>query len=128
MGINKKYLIAFFIFLIIEVIIALFIRDNIIRPYVGDILVVILLYTFIKSFVKKPIKFLPLYIFIFSVMVEILQYFNVVKILNVQDNKVLSTIIGATFDIKDILCYLIGCIILMVWEVLQSRFFSKNSI
>ncbi|AUG57571.1 ribosomal maturation YjgA family protein [Acetivibrio saccincola] len=117
MGINKRYLAAFFIFLTIEIIIALFIRDNIIRPYVGDILVVILLYTFIKSFIRKPIKFLPLYIFIFSVMVEILQYLNIVEILNIQGNKVLSTIVGATFDIKDIFCYLVGCIILIIWEV-----------
>ncbi|NLI57081.1 MAG: DUF2809 domain-containing protein [Clostridium sp.] len=117
MGINKRYLAAFFTFLTIEIIIALFIRDNIIRPYVGDILVVILLYTFIKSFIKKPIKFLPLYIFIFSVMVEILQYINIVEILNIQDNKVLSTIVGSTFDIKDIFCYLVGCVILIIWEV-----------
>lgn len=116
MKINKKYLITFIILFIVEVFIALFVKDTIIRPYVGDILVVILLYVLIKAFIVKEIKLLPIYIFLFATLVEIMQYFKIVEILNLQDNKLMSTLIGTSFDFKDILCYLAGSIIIILWE------------
>jgi hypothetical protein len=105
--------------LIIEIIIALFVKDAIIRPYIGDILVVILMYTFIRGIIQKSIKLLPLYLFAFAVAVEFAQYFRIVDVLHLQNSKVLSIIIGTSFDIKDVLSYLIGTIILTVWERLE---------
>lgn len=116
MKINIKYIISFIIIFLIELCIALFVHDAIIRPYIGDILVVILMYTFIKSFVKKPIKHLPVYLFLFSALVEISQYFHLVNLLHLQNNKVMLIIMGNSFDIKDIICYLIGSILLIVWD------------
>ncbi|NLD48105.1 MAG: DUF2809 domain-containing protein [Clostridiaceae bacterium] len=116
MKINVKYLIAFFALLIIELIIGFFINDAYIRPYIGDVLVVILMYTFIRGIVKKQIKFLPVYLFLFAAIVEFAQYYRLVYLLNLQDNKVISTIIGTSFDLKDILCYLISTIMLIKWE------------
>ncbi len=53
MKINKRYLSAFFILLTIEVFIALFVHDNFIRPYIGDVLVVIVIYTFIRGIIRR---------------------------------------------------------------------------
>lgn len=114
--INKKYIIYFLITLVIEICIALFVHDKIVRPYIGDVLVVVLIYLFIKIFLKESNKLLPVYIFIFSGLVEILQYFNIVELLGLSNNRFLSTLIGTTFDVKDILCYLIGCIILYICQ------------
>ena len=116
MKINVKYILAFIILFIMETFIALFINDTIIRPYIGDVLVVILMYTFIRGFIQKPIKFLPIYLFCFASTVEVMQYFKIVDLLHLQNNKVISTIIGTSFDIKDILCYLTGSVILIIWE------------
>lgn len=116
MKIDKKYLGAFFILLLVEIFIALFVKDNFIRPYVGDILVIIVLYTLIRGFVGKRIRFLPIYLFLFGVLVEFLQYINIVKILNLHNSKFFRILIGTSFDIKDIVCYLIGTIILILWE------------
>lgn len=110
------YLIATIILLCIEVVIALFIHDNFIRPYVGDILVVIVIYTFIRIFISCKFRFLPLYIFIFAAMVEVLQLFRIVEMLGLENNRFLSILIGSTFDIKDIICYAIGCGLLAVYE------------
>lgn len=115
--INYKYLLVFLILLITEVLIALYVRDTIIRPFVGDILVVILMYTFIKSFIKSKIKYLSIYLFIFATCIEIFQYFNLVERLNLLDNKVLSIILGSTFDLMDIVCYFIGTVILILFEM-----------
>ncbi|HCC08027.1 MAG TPA: DUF2809 domain-containing protein [Clostridiales bacterium] len=116
MKINKMYIGIFLLLSVIEVIIALFVHDTIIRPYIGDVLIVFLMYSFIRGIVEKQLKLLPLYLFIFSTLVEIAQYFHIVKILNLQGNQFFSIIIGASFDIKDILCYLVASLILLVWE------------
>lgn len=116
MKINIKYIIAFFILLTIETYIGLFVRDAIIRPYIGDILVVVLLYTLVRGLWGKPIRFLPVYVFVFAAAVELAQYFRIAELLQLQDNRLISTVIGTSFDIKDILCYLTGALLLVAWE------------
>lgn len=119
MKINKKYLTAFFILFITEVLIALFVKDKIIRPFIGDVLVVILMYTFIRGIIKKTIKGLPIYLFIFAVLVEVSQYFHIIDKLNLRNNRLMATIMGTSFDIRDILCYFAGTAILIIWERLE---------
>ncbi len=118
---NMKYIFVFLILLITETIIALLVNDVIIRPYIGDVLVVILMYTLIRGVIQKSIKFLPIYLFLFASTVELAQYFHIVDMLYLQDNKVISTIIGTKFDIRDILCYLIGTAILFIWEKIEKK-------
>lgn len=113
MKLNYKYLIAFIIILIIEIFIAVFINDTIIRPFVGDILVVVLLYVFFRIFIKKYAKYLPIYIFMFACLIEIGQYFNLLSILHLENFKLAQIIIGSTFDIKDIICYFIGTVLII---------------
>ncbi|MCW5910752.1 MAG: DUF2809 domain-containing protein [Cyclobacteriaceae bacterium] len=51
---NRNYLVWSLAIFIAEVLIALFVHDSFIRPYVGDVLVVILIYCFVKSFIDLP--------------------------------------------------------------------------
>lgn len=110
------YLLATIILFITEVLIALYVHDNFIRPYVGDAIVVIVIYTFVRILIPEKGRLLPLYIFLFAVVVEILQGIHIVNILGVADNRFLRTLIGDSFDIKDILCYGVGCILLWLYE------------
>ena len=110
------YLLATIILLIVEVLIALYVHDDFIRPYVGDAIVVIVIYTFVRILIPEKGRLLPLYIFLFAVVVEILQGIHIVNILGVADNRFLRTLIGDSFDIKDILCYGVGCILLWLYE------------
>ncbi len=116
---RTKYIIATILLLIVEVLIALFINDTFIRPYIGDVLVVVVLYTFIRSFIPERNRLLPLYIFIFAAGVEFLQYFQIVRLLGLENNRFFATLIGTVFDVKDIICYGIGCAILGIYEFLQ---------
>ena len=113
------YAIATVILLLIEVLIAIYVHDAFVRPYVGDVLVV--LYTFIRIFVPERCKLLPLYVFIFAALVEGMQMFHIVEALGWQDNRFLSILVGSVFDWKDILCYAVGCILLGVYEVLKRK-------
>ena len=127
---NKRitYLIFTIILLTVEVLIALFIHDDFVRPYIGDVLVVMVLYTFIRIFVPEKIKMLPSYILCLAVLVEILQYFRVVELLGLQDNRFFSVLIGSVFDMKDIICYALGCTLIVIGQMVykMSRISPKN--
>ena len=110
-----------FILFGIELLIALFVHDNFVRPYVGDVLVVVLIYTFVRIFLPEEVWLLPLYIFLFAAGVEVLQYFRIVEVLGLSENRVLSVVIGSVFDWKDIFCYGVGCMILGVYEIIKEK-------
>lgn len=109
---------AFLVLLATEVVIALYCFDDFIRPYVGDVLVVILLYCLVRAFFPDRIKLLPLWIFIFACLVEVGQYFNYVELLGFSDNPILSTAMGTSFAFEDIVCYFIGCAICAVGQII----------
>ena len=104
--------------LIIEVLIALYVHDDFIRPYIGDVIVVIVIYSFIRIFIPDGFRALPICIFIFAVIVEVLQYFNIVGLLGLSENRFMRVLIGGTFDWKDIACYGAGCLLLGLYELL----------
>ena len=95
------YIISFLMIFCIEVLIALYVRDSFVRPYMGDALVVVLVYSFVRIFIPTGIPRLPFYVFLFACFVEILQYFQLVETLGIT-NRALRIILGSTFDWKDV--------------------------
>jgi len=109
----KSFIIALIIF-ILEVLIALYVHDAIIRPYVSDILVVIFIYYFIKAFINTKAINIAIFTLIFSFVVEILQYFNFIEMIVLGHNKAVRIIIGTSFSWIDLLCYFIGFVLLFL--------------
>jgi hypothetical protein len=101
---------------VIEIIIALFIKDNFIRPYVGDVLVVILIYCVVKSFINTPIFATAIAVLLFSFVVETLQYFHFIKLIGLEKSTIASVVIGTDFAWEDLLAYIIGIAIVLVYE------------
>lgn len=120
------YAAVFLLILITEVIIAIFVRDSFIRPYGGDILVTVLLCALVRIIFPKGIKLLPLYVFAFSVLVELAQYINIVELLGLSDIAFFRIIIGTSFSPIDIICYGAGCLIFFLAEALTLRLASKK--
>jgi Protein of unknown function (DUF2809). len=89
----------------------------------GDIIVVMVLYAAVRVVRPEGFKLLPLYLFLFAALVEILQFFNLIELLKVEKNTLLRVLIGSVFDVKDILCYGIGCILLGIfeWKIKERR-------
>lgn len=116
---KKRMLYAgvFLILTVIEVLIALFVHDRFVRPYVGDMIVVVVVYCFVRIWIPERVRLMPLWVFLFAVCVEVLQYFRIVEVLGVENNTFLRTLIGTSFAWEDILCYAVGCAVLAVWEV-----------
>lgn len=109
------FLLAGLIF-VIEILIATLLKNiYFIRAFIGDVLVVILLYFAILSIFKiKNRSILLLCIFIFSVIIEVAQYFKIAEVLGFPKGSIAHIVIGNYFSWGDIVCYAIGCI-LMYW-------------
>ena len=101
-------MLAFFVLLAVEICIALFVRDNFVRPYVGDMLVTVLLCCLCQAIFPRFSPVLP--IFLFAAAVEGLQWLGIAKMMGLQDTAI-GIILGSTFDWKDILCYGLGCLL-----------------
>ncbi len=117
-----KYLISFLVLLLIEIFIALFVRDSFIRPYVGDILVVPVVYCFLGTIFIHRLKELPHYTFLIAVLVELLQLANFLEYFPILNNRFFNILLGSVFDLKDILCYFIGYILIILAELSLKKF------
>lgn len=106
----------FFILFLIEYYIARHVHDQIIRPYIGDLLVVLVIYCFVRMFIPKKYPFLPLAIFIFSALVEGTQALHLTEHIKALDHRIFRIILGSTFDLKDMGCYFVGCVLLGIFE------------
>lgn len=114
----RFFLLALGLF-VIEVLIALFVHDYFVRPYLGDYLVVILIYCSVKTFIKAaPLK-IAIGVLLFSFIIEVLQYFKIVNRLGLAGNQFARTIIGYGFSWLDILAYTLGIITVLLLEKLN---------
>lgn len=118
---NLKFFLFALVLFIVEVLIALFVRDSIIRPYGGDYLVVILIYCAVKAFIKiAPLK-LAIGVLLFSYCIEVLQYFHLVDRLGLANNQLARTVIGSGFAWLDLLAYTLGIITVLILEGLWQK-------
>ena len=113
---RRNYLLLFLAVLFVEVFIALFVRDRFIRPYGGDILVTVLLCAFGRIFLPRRMRLLPLWVFLFAVLVEAGQYFDFVTLLGLGGSRFFTVLLGSTFSFADILCYGAGCFLFFFSE------------
>lgn len=107
---RTKYILITISLFIIELLIAtVFSGIEFLRSYIGDLLVVILLYFGVKIFWEgKPLT-LAVLVFGFAGVVEVLQFFQPADALGLQPGSLLSILIGTRFSWMDILMYGLGC-------------------
>ncbi len=113
---HKNYFLLTLLLFITEVLIALFVHDNFIRPYFGDFLVVILLYCFLKTFFNLSVSTAAIIVLLFSFLIESSQYLNLISLLNLQNSKIAKAILGNSFSWLDIACYTIGILFIIFVE------------
>ena len=73
-------------------------------------LVTLLLCCMARVVIPDQVRLLPLYVFLFAACVEIGQYFDVVVLLGLEDNRLISIALGRTFSWLDLVCYAVGCV------------------
>ena len=102
-------------------IIALFVKDTLVRPFIGDCLVVVLIYCFVRIFLNVNYRWAAIGVLIFACMIEILQYFDYVKLLGLEHNRILSVAMGRTFEWLDFAAYFAGFLLIIISERLYER-------
>lgn len=112
-----RYFGVFLVWLFAEVFIALFIRDSLIRPYLGDILAVQLVYFAVRIWKPTGVRLLPLYVFAFACLIEGMQYMGAAELLGAAGDAVVGVVMGTTFDWVDVVCYGLGCLGLAVYQM-----------
>ena len=121
---NKRliYGLASLILLGIEILIGLY-AHGWVRSYLGDVLVVILLYTIFRTISPdRPAQWfvLPTVILIFSFAVEFLQLWGFCDRFGIT-NKLLRIIIGTGFSYIDLISYAVGIIPCYIIEFVSKK-------
>ena len=116
------YGLAALLLLVIEVLIALFVRDRFIRPYGGDILVTLLICCVIRVILPQKYR-LPIGggVLLFSILVEIGQYFGLVYLLGLGQIEFFRILMGTGFSWWDMVCYSAGGAVFVAGDAAVSR-------
>ena len=116
----KTYSILSVLLFLVELYIARYVTDSIIRPFVGDALIVILIYTGIRSFISLPYLKLAVGVLLFAYGIEALQALGLIYILQWEDKQWARLLLGHVFDWKDLIAYTIGFLVILTFEKLKT--------
>lgn len=116
-----NYFIIFILLFVTEIVIAIYVHDNFIRPYFGDVLVVILIYCFVLSFLKVSKIVTAICVLLFAFGIELTQYFNLVTHLGLQEYKLANVVMGNSFAVEDLVCYVFGIGFVILIEMLLQK-------
>lgn len=116
---HKGYFGLTVVLFLIEVLIAMYVHDDFIRPYFGDFLVVILMYCFLRAFTNLGVKPIVLAVLMFSYLIEVLQYLNFVEWTGLGNSEIARTMIGTSFAWKDLVAYTTGCAAILWFEKMK---------
>jgi hypothetical protein len=118
---HRSYaLLALGLFLI-EVAIALLVRDRFVRPYLGDTLAVILVYATLRAAFRIDVVRAAVIAFLIAVTIEFAQLLRVLDMLGLQGNPIARTVLGYGFEAKDIVAYAAGALIVLAAERASAR-------
>lgn len=112
-----NYSLLLFIVVVIEVIIALYVHDNFIRPFFGDFLASIFVYFILRTFLEIQILYGALLSLAISYFVEILQYLDFLSYSGFGDSRLLRIVLGTSFSWMDILAYTLGVAAILAVEL-----------
>lgn len=122
MNLRLVYILITAAVFLLEILIATYLRNlSFIRGFLGDVLVVSLMYFFLRAlFIRfSPLKMILL-VLAFAFCIEFLQLFNLYPLLNIQ-SKILKIVLGSVFDIWDLFAYLLGAILTYLADILMIK-------
>lgn len=122
---RRNYFLLFLFLFVVESLIALYAKDDFIRPFMGDFLVVILIYAFVKSFFDFSPTIACIGTLLLSYLIEFLQYLNLLEYLGWQDSQLAHLTLGNTFHWGDMLAYSLGALCIYLWERSKTKQLAK---
>jgi hypothetical protein len=105
---DRRSFLIFLLILMLEIIIGTFFHDRFVRYFLGDVLIVVLICYFMRSWWAIRLWILLLGTLIFAFLTELAQYVDLIGLLGWQHSEFTRLTIGSTFDWTDLLAYTIG--------------------
>ncbi len=112
---NKNYFIVFLLLFGVEVLIAVYLKSGFIRHTVGDFLVTILVYCFLRSFIETKAIYIAIVTLVIAFVTEFLQLTDFLEVLGLGDNRLANIVFGNSFSIQDLVAYTLG--VILIWVV-----------
>lgn len=113
---------------LVEVAIALWVRDAFVRPYLGDVLAVILVYLIFRAITTWRVIPAAFAAFAVGLAVEIGQAINLLDSLGLSDHAVARVVFGTAFSVGDIFCYAAGAAIAMIADFAREYFAARGKV
>jgi uncharacterized protein DUF2809 len=113
---NIGYFLLSILLLGVEIFIGACMHDQIIRPYGGDFLVVILLYCVVRSFWNSTVLVTAVMVLLFSYLLEISQYFKLADHLGLKAHSLVRILLGSYFSWTDMFVYTLGILLVVRLE------------
>lgn len=117
-GSRRTYLLVSLVLFLIEVVIAGYGEKTFVRPFLGDVLVVALLYALTQAVLLAQPQRIVIAVVGFACLIEVAQYFDFVALLGLQNSPLLSLLLGRTFSWLDFLAYFCGGLLVVLGEKL----------
>lgn len=121
MKFRLSYALAALALFAVEIAIALFVHDRLIRPHIGDSLAVILLYLALRA--MTPLRVMPAagIALAVAVAIEFGQLFGLIGALGLSGNIAARFLLGAGFDPLDFIAYAAGALFVIAVERMRRR-------
>ncbi|MBR9914064.1 MAG: DUF2809 domain-containing protein [Algicola sp.] len=107
---HKTFFVASLLLFLVEVAIAIWLKDGFIRHTFGDYLVVILMYCATRSMIETTPIVVAIVVLGIAFAIEFLQLVNLLDYLHLRDRQLAVLLLGSTFEISDLIAYFLGVI------------------
>src|SRR4051812_44886974 len=121
MTLRPSYALATIAALGIEIAIARFVHDDLVRPYLGDSLAVVAVYLALRAVTRLPVVTAVAIAFAFACAIEVGQFFHLVDMLGLGTNRVARIVLGTTFGLVDFVAYAGGAVCVLAIEAACGR-------
>lgn len=126
----KKRLIYFGIsilcFLLCVLIVVSFSHKPVVRGFLGDSIVIVLIFYFIKGIHDFNSFKLMLFTLLLSFIVEFMQFLHIAEVLGLENNMLFRLVFGSVFDVMDLVAYTIGACLSLIIDAATGKILDKN--
>lgn len=119
MTFRRGYALATVLIFAIEVAIALYVHDAIVRPYIGDSLAVILVYTALRAVTPLRVTAAMLTALSIAFAIEFGQLFGILDLLHLRGFAVARIVLGSSYETADLFAYAAGAAVALILERLR---------
>lgn len=111
--------------IVVELFIALFVRDDFVRPYLGDTLAVLLVYCALRAVTSLNIGGSAVAALAVAFLIELGQWVGLLRALGLEHSELARTVLGSGFDLKDLVAYTCGALAALAIEAGRRRWISS---